>query len=281
MLQPRQIIFTAVEGILDQQGFAARNSISEALQALSRAGVPLVLCSRGTRAQLDPLRRKLEHAHPFVTERGGGLFIPDGYFNLRLAGGTRCGRNFCVPFAKPHLEAAAAVQEIAAEARASVVPFSQMSAREIARNSGLSTRDAEFYRQREFSEIFFFTGETAKATRRFSDIARQKGWETIPGEPFWELRGPLAPKGQTAVSYLMDLYRKDLHGRQRSVGLGSHADDAYFLLATDTAVVLPQQAAGFDGTLLARVPRAAQADTSGPEGWSQEIVKILDKSYLR
>jgi predicted mannosyl-3-phosphoglycerate phosphatase (HAD superfamily) len=281
MLAPRQIIFTAIEGILDQQGSGAQACIGEALEAVARAGVPLVLCSRGTRAQLDSLRRKIEHSHPFVTERGGGLFIPDGYFNLRLEGAVRCGRNFCVPFARPHSEAAAALLEIAPEAGANVVSFSQMSAREIARNSGQSTRDAELYRQREFSEIFFFTGETEKATRRFSAIARQKGWETIAGEPFWEFRGLLMPRGQTAVRYLMDLYRKALHGRQRSVGLGSQADDVYFLSATDTAVVLPEQATEFDERLLARVPRAARADQSGAEGWSQEIAKILDKPYSR
>jgi mannosyl-3-phosphoglycerate phosphatase len=122
-----------------------------------------VLSSRGNRAQLEPLRRKLQHAHPFLTESGGGLFIPDGYFNLRLEGATRAGRLFCVPFARPQADAAAAVQEIAAEAGASVVAFSQMSSREISRNCGVSTREAELSRQREFSEMFFFAGETVKA----------------------------------------------------------------------------------------------------------------------
>ena len=45
-----------------------------------------MLLTRGTRAQLELLRRKIEHAHPFITEGGGGLFLPDGYFSLRLEG---------------------------------------------------------------------------------------------------------------------------------------------------------------------------------------------------
>jgi mannosyl-3-phosphoglycerate phosphatase len=278
MLAPRQIIFTAVEDVLNHSSPDSGDAVSEALQDLARRGVPVVLCGRGTRAQLEPLRRKLDHSHPFLTERGAGLFIPDGYFNLRLEGATRCGRHFCVPFARPHSEAAAAVLEIAAQSGASVVGFSQMSAREIARNSGLSTREAELYRQREFSEIFFFAGEMEKTTQRFSKIARQKGWEPLPGDPFWELRAPVTQNGEPAVRHLMGIYRRALHARQRSVGIGSHAADLYFLSAMDTAVVLPGPAGEFDDGLLARLPRAVPADQAGPAGWAQAIMEVLKRT---
>jgi mannosyl-3-phosphoglycerate phosphatase len=248
----------------------------EALQALSQRGIPLVLSSRGTRAQLEPLRRKLQHAHPFLTESGGGLFIPDGYFHLRLEGAARAGRYFCVPFARPHAEAAAAVQEIAAEAGASVVGFSQLSAREIARNSGQSAREAELSRQREFSEIFFFAGESEKAPRRFSEIARERGWEAIPGDPFWELRAPLTRSGEPAARHLMGIYRESLHVRLRSVGIGSHAGDLHLLSATDTAVVLPRRPGELDQALISRLTRAVRCDQAGAAGWSQAITRILE-----
>ena len=222
------------------------------------------------------MRRKLQHGHPFLTESGGGLFIPDGYFNLRLEDATRVGRYFCVPFARAYSEAAAAAREIAAEAGASVVGFSQMSAREIARNSGLSAQEAESCRQREFSEIFFFAGETERATRRFSEIARQKEWEAVTGEPFRELRAPIKRNGEVAVQYLMSLYRKALHARQRSVGIGSQAEDLYVLSGTDAAVILPRRAGEFDNSLLARLPRAIRGERTGPMGWSQAIMEALE-----
>ena len=116
----------------------------------------------------------------------------------------RYGRYFCVPFARSHSETATAVQEIAGEADADVVAFSQMSPREIARNTGRSTQDAEQYRQREFSEIFFFAGETGRSAARFTQIAREKGWEAIRGEPFWELRGPLTQNGKPIGGQIPD-----------------------------------------------------------------------------
>jgi predicted mannosyl-3-phosphoglycerate phosphatase (HAD superfamily) len=277
MLAPRQIIFTAVDGILDQASADSSGAASDALQMLDRKGVPLVLYTRRARAQLDSLRRKLQHGHPFLTESGAGLFSPDGYFNLHLEGATRVGRNFCVPFARSHEEAAAALPEIAEEAGAGVVGFSQMSIRDIARNIGLSNRDAELYRQREFGEIFFFAGETDKTTRRFLEVASRKGWEAVPGDPLWELRGPLKQNGGNAVRYLMGIYRKSLHGRQRSIGIGSDVGDLPVLLATDTAVLLPGHSGEFDDALLSRLPQAVRVEQGGAAGWAEAIARGLEK----
>lgn len=277
MLSPRQIIFTSVDNLFLHASGESLESTSEPLQKLARQGIPLVLSSRGTRAQLEPLRRKLQHGHPFLTESGAGLFIPDGYFNLRLEGASRFGRNFCVPFARTHAEAAAALPELAEESGTNAVGFSRMSLREIAQNSGLSKRDAELYRQREFGEIFFFAGETEKRTQRFSQVARAKGWEALPGTPFWELRGPLNQNSENAVRHLMSLYRKTLHGRQRSVGIGSDVNDLYLLSATDVAVVLPQHAAEFDDSLLAQLPRAVRGGSAGLPGWAEAVMQALEK----
>jgi mannosyl-3-phosphoglycerate phosphatase len=277
MLAPRQIIFTAVDGILDLASREAWEAASDALHALARRGVPLVLSTRGTRAQLDPLRRRIEHQHPFLTESCAGLFIPDGYFNLHLEGAARVGRHFCVPFARSHAEAAAALAEIAEETGADVAGFSQMSLRDIARNSGLSTRDAELYRQREFGEIFFFAGETRETTQRFQQVAREKGWEAVPGEPLWELRGRLKQHGEDAVRYLMAIYRKNVHGRLRSVGVGNDARDLPLLSATDTAVILPKHAGEWDELLLSRLPHAVRMERDGTAGWGEAVMQVFEK----
>jgi mannosyl-3-phosphoglycerate phosphatase family protein len=276
MLAPHHVIFTAVEGTLIHAASGSWSAALDALETLGRRGVPLILSSRGTRAQLETFRRKIEHRHPFLTESGGGLFIPDGYFSLRLEGATRVGRHFCVPFARPYAEAAAAVEAIAAEAGASVVGFSQMSAREIARNSGQSPREAELSRQREFSELFFFAGEAEKAARRFSEIARNKGWEAVPGDPFWELRSRVMRNGEPAARYLMGMYRKSLRVRLRSVGIGSNAEDLHLLSAVDMAIVLPLRTGEWDAALISRLPRAARGEEAGPGGWSQAIIRVLE-----
>jgi predicted mannosyl-3-phosphoglycerate phosphatase (HAD superfamily) len=277
MFSPRQIIFTAVDDLFLNPTGEDWEAASDAFAKMGRQGIPLILCSSGTRVQIDPVRRTIQHGHPFMTESGSGLFIPDGYFNLRLEGATRTGRTFCVPFARPQAEAAAALPEIAKEAGASVVGFSQMSLREIAQNSGLSTQDAELYRQREFGELFFFAGETEKTTKRFLQVAQRNGWEALPGAPFWELRGPLKQNAANGVQYLMAIFRKALHGRQRSVGIGGSAADLYFLSITDVTVVLPPEAGDPVDGRLSRLPRAVRSERGGLSGWSEAILRLLER----
>jgi mannosyl-3-phosphoglycerate phosphatase len=281
MFAPRQVIFSVVEGVLDPPRQSAQTLVFEALDTLARHNVPLVLCGRGTRAELEPLRRKLQHAHPFITENGGGLFIPDGYFNLHLEGAIRAGRYFCVPFARPHVAAATAVQEIAEPSGAGVVRFSEMSAREIASNSGISPKEAELCRQREFSEIFFFTGEADRAAARFSEIARAQGWEAITGNPFWQLRALVRRNGELAPEYLMGLYRKSFRSKLRSVSIGTRAEDLHLLSGTDIPVVLPQRPGVFDEAILSRLPQVRRGDQAGPAGWAQAIRKIVETPEAR
>src|SRR5579862_70677 len=124
MLPPTRVIFTTIEGAqLDPKSWSAA---AEALEEIERRHVPLILVSTGTRAELEPLRRKMELGHPFISESGGGLFIPDGYFSQRLEGAVRQGRYFCVAFGRPYADAVAASEELAEESGASIVGYSQM-----------------------------------------------------------------------------------------------------------------------------------------------------------
>src|ERR1043166_8525198 len=72
----------------DQQVDAA----VDALRVLEAEGVPLVLCSGRTRAEVEMLQRRLRISHPFVCEYGCAAFVPAGYFpftipDTRVVGG--------------------------------------------------------------------------------------------------------------------------------------------------------------------------------------------------
>src|SRR5713226_6564538 len=92
MLAARHLIFTDLDGtLLDARTYSWAGA-EPALAEIERRRIPLVLVTSKTRAEVEPLRRKLGHAHPFITENGGGVFIPDGYFNLKIPGAAlrRC-----------------------------------------------------------------------------------------------------------------------------------------------------------------------------------------------
>ncbi len=263
---------------MDQRGPAAEGEIAEAEYLLRRQGVPWILCSRRTRAEIEPLRRRLQHAHPFMTERGGGLFIPDGYFNFHLEGAARLGRYFCVPFARSHAEAATALSEMAGELDIQVAGLSELSAREVARNAGISQEEAERQKRREFGELFFFAGETERAANRLRGAAAERGWEIDEGRPFWEIRGSRPAGNQTPVKYLMNLYRRWSGGRMRSVGVGRVSKDAYLLGSTDVAYLLREEGGGGGNCGgVGQIAGGHWIEKAGAAGWHEAVRKALQE----
>lgn len=273
MLAPRVIIFTPSD-LLGSPARAAHPA-SEALSEIERRTIPLVLSTLGTRAQLEPLRRKIGHAHPFIAEGGGGLFIPDGYFALRLEGARRVGRYFCVPFGRSSLEAGEALEDIARQARAEVVPYAEMKVREISRNTGMTEREAQGSREREFSERFFFAGNADLAVPSFERIAGEHNWQMRRSEPFWELSSG-NDEGK-ALRYLMRLYREVLRSRVRSVGIGASFEDLSLLAASDQAFIVPLSSDRFDDKLVSKLPKAARIDVPGAAGWNQTVLDVLSR----
>jgi mannosyl-3-phosphoglycerate phosphatase len=274
MLAPRHVIFTRVEGALLDSGSQSWAPAADALDEIGRRRTPLILATHSTRAELEPFRRKIEHGHPFITEDGGGLFLPDGYFSLALEGAARAGLYFCVPFGQPYAAVTEALAEIAAESRASVVGYSQMSARELAQNTGAPLRDAELARQREFSERFFFVGDVEKAATRFTRIAKERRWDTIPGDPFWLLRS--GNDERRAVRYAMRLYRTSMRSRLSSVGIGSSIWDLPLLLSVDHPIILPGAQDVANAELTARVPNATLGEAPGARGWNEVVLSVLE-----
>jgi mannosyl-3-phosphoglycerate phosphatase family protein len=275
MLPPTRVVFTAVEGALVDSRGRSWQAAEEALEELARRRVPLIMVTSGTRAELEPLRRKMENGHPFITESGGGLFIPDGYFDRHLEGAVRDGRYFVVAFGRPYEETAAAAEEIAEESGASIVGYAQMTAREISRNTGESIHEAERARKREFSERFFFAGGSEKIIGKFEREASKGGWNAVRGEPFWELRSG-NDEGR-ALKHLMKLLRDSLHTKLRAVAIGTSARDLPLLAAADHAVALPQRGHDFDPVLSSRLPKALTGEAAGPVGWNQAALKALEE----
>ena len=273
MLAARHVIFTNLDGTLLDHHSHSWAAAGEALEEIERRRVPLVFVTSKTRAEVEVLRRKLGNAHPFVTENGGGLFIPNGYFNQPMTGSTRAGHYHCFALGKPYSEVVAALEEIAHEAGVEVAGFHDMSVREVAENTGLSFREAELAREREFDEPFFFAGASEEAIARFVELAGQHGFQVRREGRFWDLFSG-SDKGR-AVRQLIGLYRKSMQGRVRSVGLGDSANDIPLLTAVDQAVLLPGPEGEFDPEATERLRSVTRGPAAGPVGWNETILHIL------
>ena len=274
MLPSPLVIFTEPLGLLMTDGRLTLEGAEDALAELDRRKVPLVFASRATRMELEFLRRKLENEHPFISENGGGLFIPHGYFPARIPDAVTSSRDYhCIVFGRPYAEVTEALEDIAAEAGVEAVGFHQMSARETAENAGLSPKMAQLARVREFDEPFFIAGETPHAVAQFEAAALARGFRCERGERFLHLSSG-ADAGR-AVKRLMTLYREDRRARVRCVAIGSQVSELAVLAALPQAIVLPGKNGEVEPTLLDRLPAAKRGNSSGGAGWGEAVLELL------
>ena len=275
MLPSPLVIFTEPLGLLITDGRLTLEGAEDALAELDRRKVPLIFASRATRMELEFLRRALESEHPFITENGGGLFIPHGYFSPRIPDAVTTSRDYhSITFGRPYEEVTEALEDIAKQARVEVVGFHQMSARETAENTGLPPKAAHLARVREFDEPFFIAGETPQAVKRFQAAASERGFQCTRGDRFWHLSSG-ADAGR-AVKRLMTLYREERRARVRGVAIGSRASELAVLAAAPQAVLLPGKDGEVDKELQGRLPGAKVGASSGAAGWGEVVLELLD-----
>ena len=281
LLAPRHLIFSALEGALVDPRTESFAEAEDALSELDRRKIVYVLLTRRTREQIDPIRRKLGHNHPFVTENGGGIFFPDGYFSLKIPGAVRTARYLSIAQGKPYAEVCEALDDIAEECSVGVAGFHHMSAREIAENTGQRPRDAELARAREFDEPFYFTSADDEAIARFIAAARERGFDTRRGAQFWHFSSKCDPA--RAVRTLASLFREATHIKLRLVGIGGAQEDLPWLRALDQAILLPNSAGGDQNPELPQptagsTKRVTMGDAPGPAGWSQAVLNSIAES---
>ena len=85
----KTIIFTDLDGTLLHPVTYSFEAARPALELIRKNNIPLVLCSSKTRAELLLYQKRLSIRAPFVSENGGGVFAPAGYFSSVLAGEVR------------------------------------------------------------------------------------------------------------------------------------------------------------------------------------------------
>ena len=78
------LIFSDLDGtLLDYSTYSFEMALSS-IQLLKEKEIPLVISSSKTKKEIEYYRRKLSNNHPFISENGGGIFIPKDYFNIKL-----------------------------------------------------------------------------------------------------------------------------------------------------------------------------------------------------
>lgn len=270
---PFLVIVTDLDGtVLDHETYSSE-AARDGLDLLARRGVPVILSSSKTHAEIAAIQRELAIRHPCISENGGALYIPDNYFPFLPGFVRRVHGGVAVEFGSPYRDVVAALHWAADRLHIAVAGFSDMSAEEVASLCNLSVGQARLAKLREYDEPFRILGSTPGARSRLRAALHARGFRYTRGGRFDHVTGA-TDKG-VALAALRTLYQRNIGSRVLTVGLGDSLNDLPLLGNVDIPIVVRNRATNATGRLLARLPAARVTGRTGGEGWSDAVRQVL------
>lgn len=260
-------VFTDLDGSLLDADTYSWEEARPALDLLASRGIPWVMVSSKTRAEIECLRSEMGHSHPFVAENGAAAVIPQGYFGSAAENATVRDGYEVLEWGKPYEELVAALRTLAAGARCPVSGFSGMSIQDVCAATALSPAQAALAKQREYDEPFL-APDKPRIPHLLTAIERA-GLRWTHGGRFYHLCGN--NDKAVAVAALCRLFARR-YGALRSIGLGDSLNDLPLLKAVDIPVLIrsSRPPSIYFRTLGARYTRSA-----GPKGWNEAVTELL------
>jgi mannosyl-3-phosphoglycerate phosphatase len=278
-MKPKRIIFTDLDGtLLDYHTYSFAPALP-ALEFIKEKNIPLIICSSKTRVEIEQWKNRIDNSHPFVSENGGGIFIPPAYFpdNDLKALAQRQSQTDAYTvliLGTPYASLRHALDELREDGFA-IKGFGDMDAEEVAQLTGLSLEEAALAKRREFGEPFVFLGAGTRLDELEAAI-REKGLRCIAGGRLFHLAGD-NDKGK-AVEILMDLYRKKF-GAIVTLALGESPNDLPMLEHVDYPILVRNHRGEHDSRI--QLSNLIKADGIGPEGWGKAVINFIQEENIQ
>ena len=272
--EKRLVVFTDLDGsLLDHDSYSFAPA-ADALAVLAAQGIPLVLCSSKTRAEIELLQQDLGVVDPFLSENGGALFLPKRYFPFPINKARPIAGFEVIEFGLPYYKLVETLHRVASELKIQVAGFSDMTTEEVAKDCQLSLMLARLAKLREYDEPFRILDSNPSARSRFFKALHRAGLRSTRGGRYHHLTG-VTDKG-LGVRTLKSLYEQ-AWGKVVAVGLGDSLNDLSLLQEADIPIVVQNPAADATARLLRKVPTARLTREPGPRGWNETILELVKK----
>ena len=269
------VVFTDLDGCLLDSVTYTYEPAAPALEALRAQGIPLVLVSSKTRAEIEPLRKQLDHHDPFIVENGAAVFVPRGLFDFPLERARARTSYDVIELGLPYGMLRDVLKQIEKTVATPLRGFGDLSIDEIVHVTGLSRQDAFLAKQREYDEPYILEGPPAL----IEEVCRQivvRGLRWTKGGRLFHLTGD-NNKGQAATLLLRCYQRQQrLHGqgeRIETVGIGDSINDAPLLAVVDHPILVQKPDGSYDPDI--HIPGMTRAPGIGPIGWNHAVQELL------
>ena len=272
-MKGRILVFTDLDGTLLDQTSYSFEPARPAIRLLQEKRIPLIICSSKTRAEIDPLRLELANTDPFISENGGAVFIPEGYFSQELPSARRDSEYQILELGTPYPRLREAMSNLQAGRPGQLRGFGDLTVDEVAALTGLSRPEAALAKKRDYDEPFLL--DEAVSIGIIREMAEKAGLKITQGGRFFHLTGN-NDKGR-AVRILRAVFEKEDGRPLRTIGLGDSPNDLPLLKNVDFPVLVQKPGGRFDASV--RINRLIRAGGVGPEGWRTAVLELVGRLY--
>jgi mannosyl-3-phosphoglycerate phosphatase len=265
------LVFTDLDGTLLDQRTYSFEPARPALGLLRESGIPLIICTSKTRAEVEGIRAALGNADPFIVENGGAVLIPEGYFSFEFPKARKDSGYLVIELGSPYARILGAFSRMKERLPVGLRGFSDMTVEEVARLTGLSRDEAVRAKRREYDEPFFLD-EPAANLDIVRKIAESAGLSITRGR-FFHLTGD-NDKGR-AVRVVKDIYTRKDGIDPRTIGLGDSPNDLPLLKNVDFPVLVQKPGGLYEASI--RLDNLILAPGEGPIGWSMAVRDLVER----
>ena len=264
------IIYTDLDGtLLDSEDYNYQPALP-LIKQLTQQQIPIVPVTSKTRQEVEPLRQKIGLTTPFIVENGSGIFIDAEDQQFINETHQAFGSYRLIQLGCTYQQARTGLKAIASELQTTLTGFGDLTAQEIVNLTGLSLKDAQRAKAREFSEPFITPKDIAAQT--LENAVEKRGFRVVVGDRFSHLLGGKADKGE-AVNLLTQLSQPpSVSKKVITIGLGNSPNDRRMLDVVDFPIIIPGKKGPHPGLVGIR---GEVAPGVGPQGWTEAVTAIL------
>lgn len=271
MLPTNALIFTDLDGTLLDHDDYSFDAARPALAEIRARGIPLILSTSKTLAEVIAINRALENRQPVIVENGGALCFPlDLPYPFELTAHEQEQGHAVIRLGPPYAEIRRFIRQVRDEHAWGLRGFGDMRTRDVMQLTGLSEAAARSAMQRQCSEPFLWFGSEAELAA-LGELVRGQGLDLTRGGRFWHLTGQTSKAA--GLKAMRTLFAVDSDTLLTTIALGDSENDREMLQAADIAVVIRRS----DGTQLQchGIRQTLYSERAGPAGWNAAMLQVL------
>jgi len=267
----RILVFTDLDGTLLDHRTYSFEPARPALRLLRESGIPLIICTSKTRAEVEEIRAALGNTDPFIVENGGAIFVPQGYFSIEPPASRMDAGHLVVELGTSYSRILSVFSGMKERMPGRLRGFSDMTVEEVARLTGLSLEEAARAKIREYDEPFLLDDPAANLdiVKRTAESA---GLSITRGR-FFHLTGD-NNKGR-AVRVVKDFFARAGGIAPRTIGLGDSPNDLPLLENVDFPILVQKPGGHYEPSI--RLDDLIFAPGEGPIGWCAAVCELVER----